>query len=51
MYLKSGELLNKTMNQAEYKSKIMIKMPEDSGVKTMQQSVQPHLGSFINVKV
>ncbi|QHS23284.1 putative motility protein [Virgibacillus sp. MSP4-1] len=43
-------LMNKTMNQAESKGQNMIKMLEESNVKTMQHAAQPHLGSSIDVK-
>jgi uncharacterized membrane protein required for colicin V production len=43
-------LMNKVMDQAESKSNGMIKMMQESSVKAMQQSVQPHLGSSIDIK-
>ncbi|SES71531.1 Putative motility protein [Salinibacillus kushneri] len=43
-------LMDKTMNQAETKGQGMIKMLEESSVKTMQHSVQPHLGGSVDLK-
>ena len=47
----SVSLMKKTMDQAETNGNGMIKMLNDSSVKIMEQSVQPHIGSSIDLKL
>jgi len=43
-------LMKKTMDIAESNNQGMISMMQESNVKAMEQSVQPHIGSSIDLK-
>jgi len=47
----SVSLMKKTMDHAETNGNGMIKMLNDSSVKIMEQSVQPHMGGSIDLKL
>jgi hypothetical protein len=47
----SLSVFDKAMDQTETSSNGLIKMMQESSVKAMQQSVQSHLGSSIDIKV
>jgi hypothetical protein len=47
----SLSVFDKAMDQAGTSSNGLVKMMQESSVKAMQQSVQSHLGSSIDIKV
>jgi hypothetical protein len=44
-------LMKKTMDQAEVNGQGMIHMMQESSVKAMELSVQPHLGTSIDIRL
>ncbi|MGI2328500.1 YjfB family protein [Planococcus sp. YIM B11945] len=44
-------VMKKTMDQAESNGQGIINMLQDSNVKMMEQSVQPHIGGSINLRL
>lgn len=47
----SISVMKKVMNQAEGNADILTKMLSEVDVQAMQQSVQPHLGGNIDIKL
>jgi hypothetical protein len=47
----SVSIMKKTMDQAESNGEGVVKMLQDSSVKAMEQSVRPHIGRSIDVKL
>lgn len=43
--------MKKAMDQAEGNADILTKMLSEADVQAMQQSVQPHLGGNIDIKL
>jgi hypothetical protein len=43
--------MKKTMDQVELNGQGMIQMMQESSVKAMELSVQPHLGNSIDIRL
>ena len=46
----SISIMKKTMDQAESNGHSVVEMLQDSSVKVMEQSVQPHIGSQFDMR-
>jgi len=46
----SVSIMKKTMDQAESNGEGVVKMLQDSSLKTMEQSVRPHIGSQLDIR-
>ncbi|MDX1806635.1 MAG: YjfB family protein [Paenisporosarcina sp.] len=46
----SVSIMKKTMDQAESNGEGVVKMLKDSSLKTMEQSIQPHIGSQLDIR-
>ena len=47
----SVTLMKKTMDQAESNGQGVVKMMQESRAKAMEQSLRPHIGSSIDLKL
>ena len=46
----SLSITKKTMDQAESNGQGVVKMLQDSSLKTMEQSIRPHIGSQLDIR-
>lgn len=46
----SVSIMKKTIDQAESNGEGVVKMLKDSSLKTMEQSIQPHIGSQLDIR-